>query len=98
MQRAVVSIPANISEGHGRETTKEFLQFLRIARGSLAELETILMLARELSYFEAPLTASLLSDCDAMGRMIVGLRNSLRRRAERRSPPNSRSLPRDPEP
>ena len=53
MQRAAVSIPSNIAEGHIRAHTKEFLQFLRIALGSCAELETQAIIAKELNYISA---------------------------------------------
>lgn len=50
MRRAVVSIPSNIAEGYARKHTKEYLQFLYIAFGSAAELETQLMIAKELKF------------------------------------------------
>ncbi|MDQ6998733.1 MAG: four helix bundle protein [Mariprofundus sp.] len=50
MQRAAVSIPSNIAEGAARTGDKEFLQFLSIARGSLSELETQVMISKELGY------------------------------------------------
>jgi four helix bundle protein len=50
MHRSAVSIPSNISEGNGRKSKKEFAQFLIIARGSLAELETQIIIAEELGY------------------------------------------------
>ncbi len=50
MRRAAVSLPSNIAEGHSRKSTKEYIQFLRIAFGSAAELETQLLLAKDLNY------------------------------------------------
>jgi len=78
MQRASVSVSANIAEGHARDSTKEFLHILRIARGSLAELETLLTIASELGYLQKKLHAELLSYCDQIGRMITGLRKSIK--------------------
>ena len=51
MRRAVVSIPSNIAEGHGRNSTKEFINFLSIARGSVTELKTQIEICRRLKYF-----------------------------------------------
>ena len=52
MRRAAVSIPSNVAEGFARFSRREFKHFLRIARGSLAELETQAILAKDLEYFE----------------------------------------------
>lgn len=83
LQRAAVSIPANIAEGHARNTTKEFLRHLSIARGSLAELETLLTLAEQLGYCQPSTFHEIMRHCDEISRMISGLRNALHRKQNR---------------
>ncbi len=73
MQRAVVSIPSNIAEGNDRNSSKEFSQFLRIARGSLAELETQIIISEKLGYTNQEQIAHILNNCYEIGRMINGL-------------------------
>lgn len=78
IQRAAVSIPSNIAEGHARYSTKEFLQHLSIALGSLAELETQLVLAERLGYSNRNNLEVVLSKTDETGRMLRGLQRSLK--------------------
>ncbi len=73
MQRAVVSIPSNIAEGNDRNSSKEFSQFLRIARGSLAELETQIIISEKLEYTNKEQIIPILNNCYEIGRMINGL-------------------------
>ena len=77
LQRAAVSIPANIAEGKHRQHTKEFLQHLSISSGSLAEVETHLLIAHRLGYItEQPLNNLLLQTTE-ISKMLAGLKKSL---------------------
>lgn len=80
VRRAVVSIPANIAEGWGRKSRKEYIQFLRIARGSLLELETLLMIAVNLNYLPPAKAQPTLARVEEISRMLSGLMSSLNRR------------------
>lgn len=78
MQRAAVSIPSNIAEGHARDSTKEFLRFVSIAMGSLAEIETQLILSNRLNYIEEDKLGTLFGQTGEIGRMLRGLQHSLK--------------------
>lgn len=80
LRRAATSIPSNIAEGHARGSTKEMLRFLSIARGSLAEVETQLIIARRLSYASERDIEGVLRLSDEESRMLSGLRKSLESR------------------
>src|SRR3989339_467371 len=73
IRRAAVSIPSNIAEGQGRNSTKEFRQFLAISLGSLAELETQLIIAKEIEYLTQNGLDALLTPLDRIRKMIKGL-------------------------
>lgn len=80
VRRAAVSIAANIAEGHGRENTGSFIQFLRISQGSLKELETHLLLAAKVQLLEGSSVEPILSRCETLGRMLRRLIRSLQGR------------------
>src|SRR5215216_4148916 len=80
IRRAAVSIAANIAEGHGRENSGSFIQFLRMSQGSLKELETDLLLATRVHLVKAEDAESLLQRCDELGRMLRSLIRSIQRR------------------
>ncbi|HEX8598190.1 MAG TPA: four helix bundle protein [Chloroflexia bacterium] len=77
VQRAVVSVPSNIAEGQGRTSTKEFLHHLSIARGSLFEVETQVLIAQRLGYLTKTDADTLLSDTGEVSRLLSGLMKAL---------------------
>ena len=77
MRRAAISIPSNIAEGQARHTTKEFIQFISHAEGSVAELETQLILSIELTFATSADTKEIFALLDELRRMNNGLRRKL---------------------
>jgi len=97
LRRAAVSVPSNIAEGQARQGTKEFLQFLSHAEGSLAELETQLLLSVELDFCNKMEVEPSLKEIDELQKMLVALRRKLAfysPLATRHSPLSSRGLER----
>lgn len=84
IRRAVVSIPSNIAEGFGRNSDKQFIHFLKIAKGSAAELETQLLISRDLSYLTAKDAKSTLALYDEIARMLGALIRNIEKRVEKR--------------
>jgi four helix bundle protein len=78
IRRASTSVSANIAEGWGRGSTKEYIQFLLIARGSLMELETHLIIAQELNYLNQQQLEKMQAEIESMGMMLNRLIQSLR--------------------
>jgi four helix bundle protein len=81
MRRAAVSIPSNIAEGYARQSRVEYIRFLKVSRGSLAELRTQVLLGRELGFLQT--TDSLGPLLDETERLLAGLIRSLRELPER---------------
>jgi len=77
IQRAAVSVPSNIAEGHARESTKEYLQHVSIAQASVAELETQLEIAKRLGYISSDEYDALLNQLSQLGKQLYALRNAL---------------------
>ncbi|OYW63793.1 MAG: four helix bundle protein [Hydrogenophilales bacterium 16-64-46] len=77
LQRAAVSVPSNIAEGHARNTTRDYLRFVSIAMGSLAEVETQIELTARLNYLGIEQRDALFTTTEELGRMLQGLRKSL---------------------
>jgi len=81
IQRAVVSVPSNVAEGHARGGTREFLHFITISLGSLAELETQLIIAHRLEYVDNETLGRVLLMCNDLGKMLRALQKSLKEKA-----------------
>lgn len=79
LQRAAVSISSNIAEGWGRDSTKDYVHFVRIARSSLFEIETQFIIAHRLGYLNDDALKALLQETEAESKMLLSLIRSLRR-------------------
>lgn len=79
LKRAIISVPSNIAEGQGRNSTKEFIYHLSVAYGSLMEAETQIQIAANLSYLDQSVADSLFQRTAEVGRMLNGLTRSLSR-------------------
>jgi four helix bundle protein len=77
LRRAAVSIPSNIAEGHARKTRREMQRFANIAKGSLAELETQLIIAGEFGFIAQDTLHDILQTTEQESRMLSGLLRSL---------------------
>ena len=77
IRRSAVSIPSNIAEGAARHSRKEFIQFLHIASGSVAELETQLLLALRMGFTSS---SSIISDVEEVRKLLLGLLRSLKKK------------------
>jgi four helix bundle protein len=78
LRRAAVSVPSNIAEGKGHRSDREFGNFLLHARGSLLEVQTQVMIAKELQYISGEEAAGILASADSICRSLNALINSLR--------------------
>ena len=79
MQRAAVSVPSNIAEGHERDAQKDFIRFLRIAKGSNAELRTQIYIAAELSHLDRDAMRTMTRESKEIAAMLQGLIKALKR-------------------
>jgi four helix bundle protein len=83
IRRAAVSVPSNVAEGSARRTSRDFLAFLHVARGSLAELRTELLIARDVGYLADDALLSLESLIDEVGRLLNAVIHGVGRRLSR---------------
>jgi four helix bundle protein len=79
MRRAAVSVASNIAEGAGRQTKKEFVNYLHMAQGSLSELDTQLVIASRLDYISIDNHKEMENSIETISKMITGLIKSLKR-------------------
>ncbi len=88
IRRAAVSIPSNIAEGHDKATRGEFIQFLGHAKGSLAEVETQVIIAQRLEFLSAAEAEGLVARVRELRRIVSGLLNALKKRSSLPPPPS----------
>jgi four helix bundle protein len=80
LNRASVSIPSNIAEGWGRESSKNYLQFLRISRGSLMETETLLEISKNLNYINEREFKVISDNIEEVSKILQGLIKSIQQK------------------
>lgn len=80
IRRAAASVPANVAEGNGRETRGDYIHSLRIAQGSLKELETHLLLSHQIGIARRDSIQPVLDQCETVGKMLRGLIRSLQQK------------------
>jgi four helix bundle protein len=80
LRRAAVSVPSNIAEGKAHYSNRDFVRFQRHARGSLAEIETQVLISQQRQYLTTAITADLSQRLDELSRILSGLINSLKER------------------
>ncbi|CZT34884.1 four helix bundle protein [Rhizobium sp. 9140] len=80
MRRSSVSVAANIAEGYGRNSRGSFVQFLKVAQGSLKELETHLIICQRVGLMDAYASEEMLKQCEENGKMISGLIRAVQRK------------------
>jgi four helix bundle protein len=86
LRKAVVSVSSNIAEGSGRATTKDLLNFLSTARGSLRESESLLLLSQRLGYVSEQDLKAVIQLVHRIGQMLTALRKKLRKKLKRKKP------------
>ena len=80
IRRSAVSISSNIAEGYGRRSTAEYIRFLNIAQGSINELETQLIIAKEVGYCPIERIASIINQLTEITKMLIALIKSLEKK------------------
>ena len=85
LRRAAISVPSNLAEGSSKGSTPEFLRFISISYGSLCELETQLYLSADLGFITQQACDELLEKTSEIGRMLNGLKRSLKQSTELRT-------------
>lgn len=83
IRRAAVSVPSNVAEGNGRESTQDYLRFLSIAYGSLMEVDTQIAIARDLGYLNETQLKNFERLIERVGQLLNALKRSLKQRKQK---------------